>query len=181
MLHSLDENTPTKIDSKKIVVRQKDVYKSSLNCQRKEEFLGMTPDSEGKYLVSGKAVWKGGNVPNSKVWEMYDSVIFRSDGSTAKSVRVKYVSEDNSKPVNESIYTKNANLLEMKLENFYLLANYLSTRNEHSEYYESSNFGYYPNTSTHEKENDDNHAQENEYLDNNVEEYLLRPSSVNRT
>ena len=89
--------------------------------------------------------------------------------------------EDNSEPVNESIYNKNANLLEMKLENFYLLANYLSTRNEHSEYYESSNFGYYPNTSTHEKENDDNHAQENEYLDNNVEEYLLRPSSVNRT
>ena len=181
MIHSLDENTPTKIDSKKIVVRQKDVYKSSLNCQRKEEFLGMTPDSEGKYLVSGKAVWKGGNVPNSKVWEMYDSVIFRPDGSTSKSVWVEYESEDNSEPENESIYNKNANLLEVKLENFYLLTNNLSTRNEHSEYYESSTVGDYPNTSTPEKENDVNHAHENEYLDNDIEEDLLRPSSINRT
>ena len=53
MIHSLDENTPTKIDSKKIVVRQKYVYRSSLNCQRKEEFLDLTPDSEENYLVSG--------------------------------------------------------------------------------------------------------------------------------
>ena len=56
MLHSLDRNIPTKMSSKRIVVSRKDIYKSSLECQR----TNTAPDlPETEELDSKEDVCKG--------------------------------------------------------------------------------------------------------------------------
>ena len=176
MLHCLDENIPTKLSSKKIVVRQKEIYKSSLNCQRNQDVSDTTPASEEKVLDSEKAV--PGNVPNSNLWKIYDSENSSSDESTPKSLPVESESEDDVEPVNNNV-SENGNPLVMEMEDLHLPTNNLSTSNEHSENLENSPAGDDLDTSEHEEENNDNHADISEDPDNEIEEDLLRPSFTN--
>ena len=109
MLHSLERNIPTKMSSKRILVSRKDIYKSSLECQR----TNTAPDlPETEELDSKEDVCKGEEISKKKKWKLYDSDEEKSDGSSNEQALGRsddeaedYENDDNSESI--SVHSNN--------------------------------------------------------------------------